>query len=169
MSMDMSERMTVDDAVYAIYTFPLEPYRKSLPSPPRFRGWPGCSNGYRATWAIQEHGPDRVLCLTDVRPYPQEVLAALSLPAALPLAATWFSGIIRGSRGERRRAGYPPREIHPDEIYIEVAAGKVVREWLLDLRAVPDQTEEEWRQSVPSFLWKFYPQAASGRSPAPPA
>lgn len=162
MSMDFAEQMTVDGAVYSIDTFPLEPYRKSLPSLPRFRGWPGCSNGYRATWAIQEHDPDRVLCLTDLRPDTQAVLAALSLPAALPLAATWFSGIVRGSRGERRRTGYPPREIHPDEIYVEIAAGKVVREWLLDLRAVPGQAEEEWRQSVPAFLWKFYPQPAPG-------
>jgi len=153
MSMDFLEQMTVDGVVYSLHTFQLEPYRRSLPSPPLFRGWPGCSKGYRATWEIQEYGPDRVLCLTRISPDPQALLAELSLPPALPLAATWFSGIIRGSRGERRRTGYPPREIHPDEIYVEIAAGKVVREWLLDLRAVPDQTEEEWRQSIPSFLW----------------
>lgn len=34
MTMDFAERMTVDGTVYWIDTFALEPYRKSLPSPP---------------------------------------------------------------------------------------------------------------------------------------
>lgn len=160
MTMDFAERMTVDGTVYSIDTFALEPYRKSLPSPPRFKPWPGCSNGYYGTWEIRECGTERVLFLTGFNP--QIGFSLLFPDTALPLAATWFSGIIRGWHGERRRTGYPPRDIYPDEIYVEIAAGRVVREWLLDLRAVPDQTEEEWRQSVPSFLWKFYPRPAPG-------
>lgn len=142
MTMDFAERMTVDGTVYSIGTFVLEQYRKSLPSPPRFQPWPGCSNGYYGTWEIHECGNERILFLT--RFNPQIGLTLLFPDATLPLAATWFSGIIRGWHGERRLTGYPPREIYPDEIYIEIDAGKVVREWLLDLRAVPDQTEEEW-------------------------
>jgi len=160
MTMDFAEHMTVDGLVYSTHTFAVEPYRKSLPSPPRFNPWPGCSNGYRPTWEIRECGHERTLLMIGF--HPKASLPMLFPHATLPLAATWFSGIIRGVRGERRRTGFPPREIYPDEIYVEIAAGRVVREWLLDLRTVPDQTEEEWRQSVPSFLWKFYPRPAPG-------
>ncbi len=160
MTMDFAEHMTVEGLVCSTHTFAVEPYRKSLPSPPRFNLWPSCSHGYRPTWEIRECGHEHTLLMIGF--HSEADLPLLFPHATLPLAATWFSGIIRGVRGERRRAGYPPRDIYPDEIYVEITAGRVVREWMLDLRAVPDQTEEEWRQSVPFFLWKYYPRPAPG-------
>jgi hypothetical protein len=41
-----------------------------------------------------------------------------------------------------------------DEMILEIVAGQVMREWVLDLRTVPDQTSEEFRLSVPAFLLK---------------
>jgi hypothetical protein len=152
--MDFAERVTVDGIIYSIDTFPLEPYRTSLPSRPRFRGWPSCSNGYYATWDIQDHGQDRILCLVRFRAQVEDALALLFPQPDLPLDATWSSGIIRGCRGDRRYTGYPPRTFYDDEIYVEIVSGRVVREWVLDLRSVPDQTAEEWRLSVPAFMWK---------------
>jgi hypothetical protein len=37
---------------------------------------------------------------------------------------------------------------------LEIVGGEVLREWVLDLRAVPDQTREEFRMSLPAFLLK---------------
>jgi hypothetical protein len=70
------------------------------------------------------------------------------------VSATWFSGVIRGVSGERGYTGYPPKTFWNDEIVFEVVAGIVVREWILDLCAVRDQTSEEFRQSIPAFLLK---------------
>ncbi|WP_162819439.1 hypothetical protein [Massilia oculi] len=47
MTMDFAEHMTVEGLVCSTHTFAVEPYRKSLPSPPRFNLWPSRSNGYR--------------------------------------------------------------------------------------------------------------------------
>jgi hypothetical protein len=35
-----------------------------------------------------------------------------------PVLATWFSGFIRGWRGDRRHAGYPARKFRDDEIVL---------------------------------------------------
>ena len=80
----------------------------------------------------------------------QRSLSRLFPQATFPLAAAWFSGTIRGGfRGERRRTGYPPRDIYSNEIYVEIVARRTVREWMLNLRAVPDQTEKEWCHPIP--------------------
>lgn len=155
MTMDFAERVTIDGSVYALDVFPLERYRVSLPLPPRFRGWPGCSNGYRATWEIQDHQGDRILWMVGFRAQVEDGLELLFPRRALPQPATWFSGIIRASRGSVRRTGYPARKFSNDEIVVEILAGKVVRQWLLDLRSVPDQTDEERRWSLPAFLWQL--------------
>lgn len=152
MTMDFAERVTIDGHAYFLHAFPLEAYRKALPAPPRLRGWPGCSHGCRASWIIEGDGPGRMLVLVEAHPH--EALDLLFAEPALPLAATWFSGVIGTFKGERRRTGYPPRTFHDDELYLKIVAGRVVREWVLDLRAVPDQSPEEWRQTVPAFLWK---------------
>jgi hypothetical protein len=152
MSMDFSQPLHVDGTLFSIDCFPLDAYLALLPSRPRFRGWPGCSKGYYAEWEIRHRGQDRVMCLTRLSAHAADALA-LSPHAEDPIDATWFSGIVRASRGQRRYTGYPPQQVWDDELYLDIAAGKVVREWLLDLRAVPDQTDDELRLSLPSFLW----------------
>lgn len=154
MTMDFAEPLTVDGQRYTINTFPLEPYRRALPSPLRFQGWPSCSNGYYATWEIRACGPDQMLYLVDLRAPVAEALALLFPNPVLPLAATWFSGFIRGCRGSRRSTGYPQRSFCDDEIILDVGYGKVLRVWVLDLRSVPEQTTEERCLSLPAFLRK---------------
>lgn len=154
MTMDFAEPLHVDDAEYGIYEFPLNAYLDLLSPRPRLRNWPGCSNGYYGTWEVQDRPEGRILCLTELRPRDHELLALMFPSSQLPLPATWFSGVIRGVRDERRRTGYPPRTFWNEEIFLNVVAGRVAREWVLDLRAVPDQTSEEFRLSVPAFLLK---------------
>jgi hypothetical protein len=67
--------------------------------------------------------------------------------------ALWFSGFVRGWRDERRTAGQPPRRFFDDEIVLQIVAGAVVRARVLDLRAVPEQTDEELQLLLPRFLW----------------
>jgi len=151
MSMDFAERVTVAGTVYALDTFPLEPYRRALPGAPRLPGWPGCSNGYHAGWEVR----DDALLLMQLNA-PQAHAQALGIArAALPLAATWFSGLLRCRGGEQRRTGYPPRTFSDEELFFDVAAGRVVRAWALDLTMVPDQTYEEQCLSLPAFLHKY--------------
>jgi hypothetical protein len=41
-----------------------------------------------------------------------------------PVAASWFSGMIRGWHDDRRETGYPPRAYFNDEIVLEIASGR---------------------------------------------
>jgi hypothetical protein len=154
MTMDFAEVLHVDDAEYELYAFPLRAYLDPLSPRLRLPPWPGCSNGYYATWALQDRPEGRFLCMTEVRPRANEWLQSLFPPSEFPIPALWFNGVIRAVRGERRSTGYPPRTFWNDEIFLEIVAGQIVREWELDLRAVPNQTSEEFRLSVPAFLLK---------------
>jgi hypothetical protein len=60
---------------------------------------------------------------------------------------------LHAYHGDRRHVGYPSRQIVDDEIVLEVKAGRITRAWWPDLRRVPDQTDEEFKLSVPEFLW----------------
>jgi hypothetical protein len=154
MTMDFMESLRVGDTQYGIDVFPLNAYLDSLSPRPRLPNWPGCSNGYYADWEIRDCPEGRVLCLAAISPRGGKLLAHLFPPDRIPGPATWFTGVVRGVRGEWRHTGYTARKIWDDEIVLEIVAGKVTREWVLDLRAVPDQTSEELRQSIPAFLLK---------------
>lgn len=154
MTMDFAETLQVGDVTYETYEFPLNAWLNRLSTRPRFPGWPGCSNGYYAAWEVRDRPEGRLLCMVDLRPRANELLALLFPRSEFPMPATWFSGVIRGVRDERRRTGYPPRTFWNEEIFLEVVAGRVAREWVLDLRIVPNQTRGEFRLSVPAFLLK---------------
>lgn len=146
MSSVFLERLQVGDMVYMTDAWPLESYLATLPARPPTHITPFCQNGYVASWTIHEG----TLYLTAVSTEP---FARLFADHPGPVAATWFSGIIHGRHGDWRYNGYPPRKFWHDEIVLDIVAGQVVREWVLDLRAVPDQTDEEVRLSLPTFLW----------------
>ncbi len=153
MSYDFAEHLHLDGTVYSLHAFPLNDYLRSLPSRPRFPAWPGCSNGYRATWEVARGAGGSVLFLTRLTAPVDDPCALLFGQCGLPLVATWFSGMLRGTLGPHRRTGYPPRTFSDDEVHLEIVSGCVVREWALDLRAVPEQTDDELRLSLPRFLW----------------
>lgn len=153
MSYDFMEHLNLDGTVYALHAFPFNDYLAALPSRPRLRGWPGCSNGYRATWEVAQHADDRLLCLTGLEVPADSPLAQVFGQHDAAVPATWFSGMLRATRGEERRSGYPPRTFSDDEVYLQIVSGRVLREWVLDLRALPEQTDDELRLSLPRFLW----------------
>lgn len=140
------ERLQAGGMAYTIDAWPLESYLATLPTRPATQITPFCQHGYVASWTIHEG----TLYLTAVSTEP---FARLFADHPGPVAATWFSGIIHGWHGDRRYNGYRARKFSNDEIVLEIAAGQVVREWVLDLRAVPDQTDDELRLSLPAFLW----------------
>lgn len=140
------DRLEAAGVDYAIDVFPLDALLAAFPDWPREAPTLWRQNGYVADWAIV----DGVLVLTRVS---REAIARLFAEVGLPVRARWFSGHVRAWRGERRRTGYPPRTFFDDEIVFEIEAGRVARSWTLDLRAVPDQTDEEVRLSLPAFLW----------------
>jgi len=153
MSYDFAEHLHLDGTVYSIHAFPLNDHLASFPSWPRLPASPGCSNGYRATWQVEQRGTARALCLIELSAPVESQLTQQFSQSHGPVMATWFSGMLRGTRGEQRRTGYPPRTFTNDEIYLEIVSGVVVHEWVLDLHAVPDQTDDELRLSLPRFLW----------------
>jgi hypothetical protein len=140
------DRLYIDGAVYTIDAYPLEPYLASLPERPAVRPTPFRQNGYVATWSIV----DDAIYLVELT---SEPVARLFAHLKAPVQAVWFSGFVRCWRGDRRDTGYPPRRFFDDEIVLEIAWGLVTRRWVLDLRAVPHQTDEELRLSLPRFLW----------------
>lgn len=149
MTFTFTERLHVDGTSYQLRQYPLEDYLAMLPERPALPKRPWNTNGYMATWSV-ENGS---LYLTELTS-PTDGLAAQLFPEACgPVRAFWFNGIRAGCRGNRRHVGHPPRLIFDDEIYLEISAGTVTRQWLLDLRGVPDQTDEELRLSLPRFLW----------------
>jgi hypothetical protein len=143
------EPIHVDGTVYHLDCYPLEDYLKTRPDWPRFPKRPWNTNGYVAGWAVE----DGMLCLTQLSAPADDPLAQLFPQAHGPVPASWFDGILRGVHGGRRHVGYPTRLIHDDELYLEVKSGRVTRQWLLDLRTVPDQTDDELRLALPRFLW----------------
>ena len=145
---EFPDRLEIGDLTDAIDTTPLEPYLASLDPPPdRTGASPFAPRGYVATWTICQE----TLYLARIVTTP---LAHLFADRCEPIAAPWFSGFIHGWRGDGRWTGYPPRKFRNDEIVLQIEEGKVVGEWLLDLRGVPDQTSAELRLSLPAFLFK---------------
>ncbi|WBS04092.1 hypothetical protein OU994_07350 [Pseudoduganella sp. SL102] len=147
MSTIFPDCLHINAAIYKIDVHPLEDYLVLLPVQPPRRVTPFTSTGYVATWEIHEG----IMYLVEITSEPH---AALFSRMPRPVAASWYSGFIHGRRGNHRYTGYPPRKFCDDEIVLEINAGIVMREWLLDLRAVPDQSNAEQRQSLPSFLLK---------------
>jgi hypothetical protein len=145
MSNVFPDRLRIGGHEYDIDSAPLEPYLTALPTPPQRRISMFSQRGYVATWTVHEG----MLFLAEMT---SEALAGLLARPGGPVAATWFSGFIRGWRGDSRHTGYPPRKFWSDEIVLEIVAGNVSREWALDLRGVRDQTSEELRLSLPAFL-----------------
>jgi hypothetical protein len=145
---EFPDKLVISELRYEIDTTPLEPYLASLDPPPdRTGASPFVTRGYVATWKIYQG----TLYLAHIATTP---LAHLFENRCRPIAALWFSGFIRGWRGDGRWTGYPPRKFRNDEIVLQVEGGKVVGEWLLDLRGVPDQTSVELRLSLPAFFFK---------------
>jgi hypothetical protein len=147
MSTVFPDRLRIEAQVYAIDSTPLEPYLASLPEQPPRRVSPFSQRGYVATWTIHEG----TMYLAEITSQSHALLRA---GTGGPVAASWFSGFIHGWCGDARYTGYPASKFRNDEVVLEVVAGKVLREWLLDLRSVPDQTSEELARSLPSFLLK---------------
>jgi hypothetical protein len=149
MTFEFPEPLHVDGHVYHLHAYPLDGYLKNRPDWPRFRNRPGNGRGYAATWAVDGDA----LYLTRLSAPADDPLAQLFPGVRQPVVASWFDGILRGCRGDRRHVSYPSRQIYDDEIYLEIKAGRVTRQWLLDLRPVPDKTDEEIRLTLPRFLW----------------
>lgn len=150
MSTVFPDRLRIGDLVYVVDSTPLETYLAALPEQPPRRASPFSQRGYVATWTIHED----TMYLAEIT---SQAHALLFAERPGPVAASWFSGFIHGWRGAPRYTGYPARTFYNDEIVLEISTGVVVREWLLDLRGVPDQTGEELQQSVPAFLLKARP------------
>ena len=89
--------------------------------------------------------------LVDINSEPHLQLFA---KASGPIVASWFSGFVCGWRGPSRETGYPPRRFWNEQIVLDIVNGEIVREWVLDLHNVPDQTGAELGQSLPAFLLK---------------
>lgn len=149
MTFTFPELLHVDGVVYHLYRYPLEDYLATLPSRPRLPKRPWNTNGYMATWSVE----GGVLYLTELSAPVADLVTQLFPGARGPVPCFWLDGMLVGYRGDRRHVGYPSRRIFHHEIYLEVSAGKVTRQWLLDLTSVPDQTDDELRLDLPRFLW----------------
>jgi hypothetical protein len=149
MSYEFPELLHVDGTLYHLYAYPLDRHLATMPDWPRHRKTPWNSRGYSATWAVVGD----VLALPALNAPGEDPLRRLfpAVPARVP--GFWVDGLLHGYHGDRRHVGYPSRQIFDDEIVLEVKAGRITRAWRLDLRRVPDKTDEEFKLSVPEFLW----------------
>jgi hypothetical protein len=130
MTYTFPELLHVDGTAYHLFSYPLEAYLVNFPAWPRFPKRPWNTNGYMATWAV-EHG---FLCLTELNAPSDDPMASLFPLARAPVPAFWLHRTLRAVHGDSRHVGYPSRRIFDDEIYLEVNAGVVTRQWVLDLR-----------------------------------
>ena len=149
MTFTFPEQLRIDGTSYQLRQYPLEDYLALLPARPNLPKRPWNTNGYMATWSVEGGS----LYLMELSAPVDGLVTQLFPHAQGPVRADWFNGILAGCRGNRRHVGYPPRLIFDDKIYLEIGAGTVTRQWLMDLRAVPDQTDDELRLSLPRFLW----------------
>lgn len=149
MSFEWCEDLQYNGDVYATDRYPLDTYIQSLSYrlfPPI---WPSCSRGYLADWRIEG---DRLL-LAGLRRMGESKLDVLFPGQSGDIPATWYSGVLHAWRGPRRNTGFPYRSFHNEEVVFEIERGLVRREWVLDLHALPDQTDDELRLTIPPFLW----------------
>ena len=142
----MPDRLHLDGQVYTVDANPLRPWLASLPQQPELPISPFSLKGYVVTWAIVKG----TLCLLAVSAAP---LARLFADQTALVPAVWFSDLLHGWCGRRRDTGYPPRRFYVDEIVLKIVSGIVARAWVLDLRALPRQTDDALRQALPHFLW----------------
>jgi hypothetical protein len=147
MSTIFPDRLRIGDMMYSIDSHPLEPFLDALPRRPEKRSTMNTLFGYIATWESFEGR----LYLVDINSEPHLKLFA---KVTEPIVASWFSGIVCAWRGESRESGYPPRKFWNEQIVLDIVNGEVVREWVLDLRSLPNQTGAELEQSLPAFLMK---------------
>ena len=150
MTFTFPEWLHIDGTSYQLRQYPLEEFLALLPARPNLPKRPWNTNGYMATWSVAGGS----LYLTQLSGPVDGLLTQLFPHAQGPVLAYWFNGILAGCRGNRRYVSHPPRLIFDDEIDLEISAGPVTRQWLVDLRAVPDQTDDELRLSLPRFLWQ---------------
>lgn len=101
-------------------------YLASIPTQPPRQLTPFSQRSYVATWTIHEG----ILYLAEIT---SQAHAMLFADTRGPVVAPWFSGFIQGWSGDARK-------FWNDEVILEIGLGKVLREWVLDLRFVPDQT-----------------------------
>lgn len=156
-SFEFPEPLAIGGTVYHLHARPLEGFLQERPDWPRFPDWPCNTRGYSASWAIIDGMP----CLTDLRAPIEGALTTLFPGIAGPVPARWANGIVMACRGARRHVGHPLRIVHDEELYVELDAGYVVREWRLDLRALPGPSDTELRLSLPRFLWPAHLRAES--------
>jgi hypothetical protein len=149
MTFDIQERLIYEGNSYLIHGYPLEPHLALMEKRPFTPRGPNCSNGYVAKWEICRD----TLFLVKLSSGEELPLNTVFATAENRVPASWYSGVLRCYRGEYRRTGPDARKFFNDEIFLEIEYGLVTRRWILDLREVPDQTDEEVRQSLPSFLW----------------
>jgi hypothetical protein len=148
MSFEIADQIEYGGHSYKIDTYPLEPYF-ALNGYARLESIsPFCSRGYVADWTVEQ---DRLL-LAKLWPSPRIALSTLFPSATGPVLASWYTGWIHAWRGERRRTGYPSRTFYNHEVIFGIRNGVIIRIWELDLRDVPDQTDDELRQELPAFL-----------------
>lgn len=147
MSTIFPNRLRVGDVMYSIDSYPLEPFLDALPTRPEKRSTINTLYGYVATWEAFEGK----FYLVDINSEPHLQLFA---KASGPIVASWFSGFVCGWRGPSRETGYPPRRFWDEQIVLDIVNGEVVREWVLDLHHIIDQTGAELGQSLPAFLLK---------------
>jgi hypothetical protein len=147
MSIESPEVLDYDGHTYLTSDYPLESYLKGTGSPVFEPIWPSRYRGYNAIWSMK----DGSLFLTELAGIPNS--HNLFPAQATPIPAIWYSGLVHAYRGTRRETGYPSRSFHEHEVLFKVDQGKILCEWVLDLRSIPGQTDEEIRQSLPAFLW----------------
>lgn len=161
MTYTFTEPLHVDGAVYRFDSYPLQRHVAKHPSWPRYSKRPWNTNGYFATWELR----DGVLYLTKLDAPGDDPLALLFPGYRGPVPAFWIDDVLHAVRGDRHYTGYPPRQVYHDELYLEIRAGKVTRQWHLDLSTVPGQTDEELRLSLPRFLWPARLREDPGSAP----
>lgn len=149
MTLEYSERVIVDGIEYRFDAKPLAPAFELFKLPTLAPIWPVSSRGYVGHWEIHDDN----LLLADVWTPGGSAPRTLFPNADGKVLATWYSGFFRGRGSERRFTGAPTREFYNDEIFVEILNGLVNRFWKVDLRQVPDQTDDEIKLTLPDFLW----------------
>lgn len=130
MTLEYSDWLRVGTLVYRLDARPLDPAFTLYNLPPFAPIWPVSSRGYFGYWTVL----DNRLVLEDIWPPDTATPAALFPQTSGPVVAHWYSGLIRGRRGERRYTGAGAREFFDDEVVLEVNHGVVTRLWVLDCK-----------------------------------
>lgn len=161
MTMQVPERLEYEGDWYALCSLPLETYLDSLSERPDFYATPTCLDRmYVGHWRIEDNRLFLIGLVAHDREGNVITLQHLFPDVALPICATWFSGVLRCPMGKRLKTiliGF--ESVYEADLLFSIKDGRVIGVEK-QINVAPAKMQEE-EMDIPAFLRRYPDQGPS--------